>query len=279
MSALIMLEVNCRIALFIMVNNTHRIEKTSTFKKRLAWLGLGAAAILVVWQLLSLFISPLIIAAPFDTFKALGRLAADGSLWTQFAYTLLRLLIGLAAGSLMGVTLGILAGIYWRLRYFLEPLRWVTMTVPAIIVSVLVMLWFGLGSTQVVFMTALISLPLTYVSTLEGMMAIDERILEMSTVFKIRSKLRFSEIYLPGIGAAVMTGLTLAAGVGVRAAILAEFLGARNGIGHSLYLSWTFLDTPSLFAWIVTAFVLLALLEFGALRPARNYFMRWKGIQ
>jgi NitT/TauT family transport system permease protein len=265
--------------LYIMASNKSKVDRTSKYKKRLVWLGLGTVAILVVWQLLSLFVSPLIIASPLDTFKALGRLAADGSLWSQFAYTLLRLLIGLAAGSLLGIALGILAGMYWRLRDFLEPLRWVTMTVPAIIISVLVMLWFGLGSTQVVFMTALISLPLTYVSALEGMMTIDEGILEMSIVFKTGSKLRFSEIYLPGIGSAIMAGLTLAAGVGVRAAILAEFLGARNGIGHSLYLSWTFLDTPSLFAWIVTTFVLLALLEFGALRPARNHFMRWKGIQ
>jgi NitT/TauT family transport system permease protein len=73
-----------------------------------------------------------------------------------------------------------------------------------------------------------------------------------------------------------MAGLTLASGIGVRAAILAEFLGARNGIGHSLFLSWTFLDTPSLFAWILMAFALLGLVEFGVLKPVRDYLMRWK---
>ena len=73
-----------------------------------------------------------------------------------------------------------------------------------------------------------------------------------------------------------MAGLTLAAGIGVRALILAEFLGARDGIGHSLFLSWTFLDTPQLFAWILMCFLLLGMIEFGILRPARSYLMRWK---
>ena len=177
---------------------------------------------------------------------------------------------------MVGVGLGILAGINPRLQSVLEPMRWVAMTVPAIIISLLALLWFGLGSNQVIFMTAVITMPLTYVSTLEGMLAIDARIIEMSAVYKIPSDLRLSEIYLPGIGSAVMAGLTLASGVGVRAAILAEFLGARNGIGNALFQSWSFLDTPSLFAWILMAFALLGLVEFGFLRPIRDHLMRWK---
>jgi NitT/TauT family transport system permease protein len=229
-----------------------------------------------VWQILSKVFPQIIIASPAATFTALGRIAVDGSLWGQLGYSLSRLLIGLLAGCTVGVALGILAGIYRPLRLFLEPVRWVVMTIPAIIISVLALLWFGLGSKQVIFMTTVITLPITYVSTVEGMRAIDAGILEMAQVFKVLPYLRLSEIYLPGIGSAVMTGLTLAAGVGVRALILAEFLGARDGIGHSLFLSWTFLDTPALFAWILLALVLLGLVEFGLVRPARNYFMRWK---
>jgi NitT/TauT family transport system permease protein len=231
---------------------------------------------LIVWQILSMVLLKIIVASPASTFAALGKLAFDGGLWGQLGYSLARLLIGLFIGSAIGILLGILAGRNVYLRSFLEPMRWVSMTVPAIIISVLAMLWFGLGSIQAVFMTAVITLPINYVSTLEGMLAIDSRIMEMAQVYQISSGLRLKEIYLPGIGSAVMAGLTLAAGIGVRSLILAEFLGARNGIGHSLFLSWTFLDTPALFAWILMCFILLGLVEFGLLRPARSYLMRWK---
>jgi NitT/TauT family transport system permease protein len=256
----------------------NRVNKSqfSWYRRRALNIGLGIVAVVLLWQILSLILSDIIIASPIATLRALVRLASDGQLWSQFGYSLLRLLIGLGAGSLVGVSLGIASGLNRHLQLFLEPMRWVIMTVPAIIISVLAMLWFGIGSTPVIFMIAVITMPITYVSTLEGMLAVDARIIEMAQVYKIPPHLRLREIYLPGIGSAVMAGLTLASGIGVRASILAEFLGARNGIGHSLFLSWTFLDTPSLFAWILMAFALLGLVEFGILKPVRDYLMRWK---
>ncbi len=248
----------------------------SWYRRQGLYLWLGILATLAVWQILSMVFPQIIIASPQATFAAFGKLAVDGALWIQLGYSLSRLLIGLAIGCAAGLALGILAGIYYPLRLFLEPARWVVMTVPAIIISVLALLWFGLGSKQVIFMTAAITLPITYVNTVEGIRAIDTNILEMAEVFKVSSYLKLTEIYLPGIGSAVMAGLTLAAGVGVRAMILAEFMGARDGIGHSLFISWTFLDTPALFAWILLAFALLGLVELGFVRPVRSYFMRWK---
>lgn len=245
-------------------------------RQRAFYISLGILAILVVWQILSMVFSQIIIASPAATFQALIRLATDGELWTQFGYSLARLLVGLSIGAAAGITLGVLAGLNPRLRYLLEPMRWAVMTVPVIILTVLAMLWFGLGSTQVIFLVSIITIPINYVSTLEGMLAVDARIIEMSAVYKLTPRLRLTEIYLPGIGSAIMAGLTLASGIAVRAAILAEFVGARNGIGHSLFLSWTFLDTPSLFAWILTAFALLGLVEFGILKPIRDYLTRWK---
>jgi NitT/TauT family transport system permease protein len=150
------------------------------------------------------------------------------------------------------------------------------MTVPSIVILVVVLLVFGMGSVQVIVMTGIITLPFSYVNTLEGMRNIDRRLIEMARVYKIPRGLRLTEIYLPGIGAAVIAGLTLSAGIGVRAAILAEFMGARDGIGHSLFLSWTHLNTPELYSWILLTFALLAIIEFGMLRPLRNILLRWK---
>jgi NitT/TauT family transport system permease protein len=246
------------------------------YRRPVMYTFLGIAGMLLVWQVLSMVFSRVIVASPGATFQALLNLIRDGELWSQFGYSLARLLIGLAGGAVAGITLGVLAGLFSRLRLFLEPMRWGIMTVPVIIISVLAMLWFGMGSIQVIWVTAVITIPTNYVNTLEGMLAIDARILEMSRVFKIPHRLQLTQIYLPGIGSAVMAGLTLAAGIGVRASILAEFIGARNGIGHQLFLSWTFLDTPSLFAWIIITFALLGLVEFGILIPVRNRLMRWK---
>ena len=256
--------------------NLRASNKNISVKRRWLFISIGVLFMLIVWQLLSMFFSEYVIASPSATLKALGQLAVDGTLWKEFGNSLVRLLIGLVGGAIIGVTLGILAGLNKRLQFFLEPMRWGIMTIPAIIISVLVMLWFGMGSVQVILMTGVITMPVIYVNTLEGMLAIDARILEMAKVYNIQPQLKLTEIYLPGIGSSVMAGFTLASGIGVRASILAEFIGGRNGIGHNLFLSWTFLDTPTLFAWIITTFALLGLVEFAVLKPIRDHLMRWK---
>lgn len=247
------------------------------FPGRTRYIAAGVAALFVLWQLFSMWLPSIVVASPVETFVALGKLIATGDLWRHLGLSLGRILAGIIGGSLIGGVLGILAGLKRPWQAFFEPVRWVVMTVPSIVILVLLLLVFGMGGTQVIVMTAIITLPFTYVSTLEGMRAIDQRLIEMAHVYRIPRSMRLTGIYLPGIGAAVMAGLTLAAGIGVRAAILAEFMGARDGVGHTLFLSWTHLNTPELYSWILLTFALLAVIEFGLLRPVRRVLLRWQG--
>jgi NitT/TauT family transport system permease protein len=243
-------------------------------RSRLLFSAAGVVAILAVWQLLSLIVNPAIMASPAETAEALAELAWDGTLWVQLLITLKRLVIGLALGAGAGLILGVLAGLEPRLRSFLEPLRWVGMTIPAVIIIVLAMLWFGLGDFTVIFMVALIVIPTMYVNTVAGVLAIDRRLVEMGYVYHFPRRLLLTEIYLPGIASPVMAGLTLATGIGVRAAVLGEVLGAMEGIGHAFSRAMSYLETPELFAWIVVLLALMAVIEFGVLRPLRRRVMR-----
>lgn len=215
-------------------------------------------------------------ASPVDTAKALADLAWGSRLWIELLTTLKRLVAGLAVGAGAGLILGVLAGIEPRLRSFLEPLRWVGMTIPAVIIAVLVMFWFGLGDFTVIFIVALVVWPTMYVNTVAGVLAIDPRLVEMGRVYHFPRRLFLSEVYLPGIASPVMAGLTLATGMGVRAVVLAEVLGALSGIGHAFYRANMYLDAPQLFAWIVVLLALMAVIEFGVLRPLRRRVMRWR---
>jgi NitT/TauT family transport system permease protein len=247
-----------------------------TGRTRLLFGALGVVAILVGWQVLSLVVNPAIMASPADTAKALAGLAWKGTLWIQLLITLKRLVIGLAVGAAVGLILGVLAGLEPRLRSFLEPLRWVGMTIPAVIIAVLAMLWFGLGDFTVIFLVAAIVIPTMYVNTMAGVLAIDPRLVEMSHVYRFPRRLLLGEIYLPGIGSPVMAGLTLATGMAVRAVVLGEVLGAMNGIGHAFSRAMSYLETPELLAWIVVLLALMGAIEFGLLRPLKRRAMRWR---
>ncbi len=249
------------------------------FNGRVVYGIMGIIALVGVWQILSGMFKEVIVASPVATMYALWNLILEGDLWTHLWISLKRLLIGLFLGSMIGLCLGIAAGLNRRLRSLLEPARWTVMTIPAVVIAVLGMLWFGMGATNVIFMAAIIVVPFTYVSALEGVLSIDKKLIEMASVFKVPRMMLLREVYLPGIGAAIMAGLTLTAGIGVRGTILAEFLGAHDGIGHKLSSSWIHLNTPELFAWIIVCFALLGILELAILMPIRGHLMKWKRVE
>ncbi len=237
---------------------------------------LGIIIFLVSWQALSQIFNAMIVASPLATIQALFTLITETKTWRYIVITLFRLIAGLFLGSIIGLLLGLAAGTNKKIRQVLEPIKWISMTIPAIVISIMAMLWFGMGSEQVIFVVIIIVAPITYVNTMEGRFAIDEKLIEMGRCFNLPLKLFFKEIYLPGITASVIAGFALTAGMGVRVVVLAEFMGAHDGIGYGLSKSYMYLDTPELFAWILISLALLGLLEFGILKPMKTHLMNWK---
>jgi NitT/TauT family transport system permease protein len=200
----------------------------------------------------------------------------EGSFWLAILITLKRLFIGLAIGAVAGLGLGVVAGLKGGLRTFFEPARWLGMTIPAVIIALLAMLWFGLGDLTVIFIVAFVVMPGMYVNTVEGVRSIDRRLVEMGGVYRLSRRLLLTEIYLPGIASPVAAGLTVATGIAVRAVVLGEVLGAMNGVGYAFSRAMSYLETPTLFAWIMVLLALMAVLEFGVLRPFKRRAMRWR---
>jgi len=240
------------------------------------WILLGVGLLFLIWWLLSLLFHELIIASPWQALASLAQMAGTAELWPQVGVTLERFVLGLLFGSLAGFGLGLAAGLSTRVKWLLEPLRWFLMTMPPVVMVVVSMIWFGMGSTQTVFVTALLILPIIYVNTIAGIEAVDSRVLEMSRVYGANGLLRLKDIYLPGLSGPLLAGLTLAAGLGIRIVVLAELLGAYSGIGYSFSLARTNLDTPALFAWIVVCLLLGGGLDLCILNPVKNHLMRWK---
>jgi NitT/TauT family transport system permease protein len=251
-------------------------ESSGKFKEKCFYGLLGVAILLAGWQILSMLLSEVIIASPLATFSSLFSLMLEKSTWSNILITLERLLAGLLIGSLVGIVLGITAGLNSKVRLMMEPLRWVAMTVPAVVIAIVAMLWFGMGTMPVIFVTAIISMPFTYVNILEGITAIDRTIIEMGRAFRLPRRMFFTEVYLPGIGSSLMAALTLTAGMGVRVAVLSELMGAHDGIGHAFSVAWTHLDTPEIFAWVLMSLILLGILEFGILLPIKNSITKWR---
>ena len=238
--------------------------------------GLGIASIVLLWQLLSMELNELILASPLQTLIRLIELCQQSDFWLVLLVSLKRLLLALSVASIIGFFLGIIAGRRAWLKEYLSPIRWLLMSVPPVIVVLLAMLWFGMGSSMVVFITVLLLSPTIYVNTQKNIEQIDNQYLELAHVYHFSLWQRLSQIYIPVIAAPLCATLVIVCCSGVRIVVLAEVLGAHQGIGYELANASSNFDTPELYAWVLVSLLLVAILELALLRPVQNYLLRWK---
>jgi len=240
------------------------------------WSALGVLALGIGWQLVAMRLGPLLMATPLQTLRALAALVGSAAFLHHAAASLLRVACGVGLGIALGLLLGLLAGRHPRLRAVLEPLRWLLMSVPGVIVVVLAMLWFGMGTTMVVFIAVVLLAPGMYVNTLKGLLLVDPALLEMARVYRFGAWRRLRHVVLPALAPPLCAALLVATCGGVRLVVMAEVLGAMDGAGFALANARSTFDSGELYAWVVLVLGLVALLELGLLRPLQRRLTRWQ---
>lgn len=238
----------------------------------------GVLLLIFFWQLASGHMSGLVIAPPADTLRALYRiLSRTDFLSSHFLVSIQRLFLGIAFGVAAGFGLGIPAGLSRPFRLMLEPFRWVLMSIPAVVVIMVALLWFGMGSAMVVFITSLLLSPVVYVSTIEGMHSVDRDLVEMAEIYRFSLWMKIRDIYLMSIAVPLASGMAIVIGNGIRIVVLAEVLGAHEGLGYVLSSARTNLDIAELYALVLLSLLIVGITDFCMLKPVLNKIMRWRG--
>lgn len=231
---------------------------------------LGTILLICGWQLLAQTVSPLVVAAPGATARALFRLLGNSHfLVNHLMPTMQRIGTALLLGIGIGTAMGILAGLIEPLRLLLVPVRWVLMSVPGVIVVVIFMLWLGTGTPMVVSITAAMAIPVIYVNVADGMAGVDRTLLEMARVYKMPLCMRLTRIYAMALAGPLLSGAVIATGNSIRLVVLAEMLGATQGLGHMLAISRANLQTDELYGLTLLAMLIIGSVELLLVRPAR----------
>lgn len=237
---------------------------------------LGLFSLLLLWRALASQLSPMILTSPMQTLVQLLTLITTASFWQQLFITLSRLFYALSITCFVGFILGLIAGRHQWLKFYLAPFRWVLMSIPPVIVVLLAMLWFGMGSTMVIFITVLLLAPTIYINTQKAVEQIDNHWFELAQVYQFSMYQRLSKIYIPAISAPLCATLIIVCCNGVRIVVLAEVLGAHQGVGFALANASSNFETAELYAWVTVSLLIVSLMELVLLRPVQNYLLRWR---
>ncbi|MBI4495802.1 MAG: ABC transporter permease [Deltaproteobacteria bacterium] len=213
---------------------------------------LGALLVLAVWFWTSLSVPPMIFPTPAMVGEAAVRIVAEGTLPYHIAVSLGRILAGFAIGCLLGIPLGLLMGSYEPVRYALEPYTEFFRFIPGIAMSVLAIVWFGVGETSKVFLTFFSTVFTVIINADAAVRGVERNRLRAALSLGATSSQVFFHVVLPSCMPMILTGMRIGMGFAFATIISAELLAAEAGIGFMISSARLFMQTDRMFVAIVT---------------------------
>jgi NitT/TauT family transport system permease protein len=193
----------------------------------------------------------------------LRDLAADGTLWSHLATTLIRIGWSFALAAALGVGIGLAMGLWRRLREGLDPVFAVIYPIPSILFLPLVGFLVPPGEIALVVTSAVTSFFLVAFTTTHGVRQIDRLVVEAATHYGARGWRLFAAVLLPGALPFIFTGLRLGLGFALIVVVAVEIVSTSRGLGALLWLSWQVLKVEDMYATFFVIALLGAVLYYG----------------
>jgi NitT/TauT family transport system permease protein len=238
---------------------------------------LGAGLLLLaLWQVGHAAYGSLVLPSPTETFRAMGKLAMNGTLLPAVARTAANALAGFSAAVLIGGLLGTFAGLWAPARHLLQPIATLALGVPAIAWVVLSLLWFGGSGLAVAFTVLVTTAPIVFAGATQGVVTLDGGLLRMARSFRVPWHALMTDVYLPHMLTHVFPALATALAMSWKIAVMTELLGGTGGIGDGLATARVQVDTAAAMAWIVVIVLLLWVQDRLLLDPLRSRLEAWR---
>lgn len=213
---------------------------------------------------------------PESVVAAARALLADGTLQADILASLGRLALGAVVSIVLGVGLGILAGLNRVLGDLLLPLAAFFSAVSGIAWIPLAIMWFGLGAVAVTFVIWNSIFFLVFFNTVLGIRAVP-RIMEHGVrTLGGGSRVLVFQVFLPGALPHIVSGIRSGLGFGWRALIAAELIAATSGLGFLIFDASHYIRTDKILVGIATIGILWVITDNLILVPLeRRTVKRW----
>lgn len=245
------------------------------------WLTRGFPALLSVVIALSIWeiyvrlsgISPLVLPTPS---RVVAQMAANRALlWDNTLPTVQATLTGFACSVSVAFALSVLIDFLPQLRRALFPIFVISQTLPLVAIAPLVVLWFGFGLTPKILLVALVTFFPMLVALVDGYESTEPEIVALLGSMGASRRTVFWRARLPSAMPWFFAGLRISITYAVVAAIFAEYVGARAGLGIViLNAKNSFRPDLMLAAVVVSSALTLAL--FGTTALLQRMILHWR---
>jgi NitT/TauT family transport system permease protein len=217
--------------------------------------------ILVLWQVSSQIFGTFTLSSPSLIVERIAELVSTGKLWPNLTTTLTETFAGLAIGMVVGVAVGVLIASSKVVGRWFYPYIMALYSLPRVALAPLFIVWFGIGLESKIFMVVTMVVFVAFYNTYQGMRSIDPDLLEMTRSFRASWGARLRWAVLPAVAPWILTSLRLSIALALIGAVIAELVGASQGLGYYMGYSANVLDTTGVFAGLVIITVIAMVAE------------------
>ncbi|KAA8994991.1 ABC transporter permease [Affinibrenneria salicis] len=250
------------------------VGKTSLTGKLLPPL-LGVLSLGLLWQgSIWLFDIPPFVLPSLHAIAA-AIIDNGGTLWLAMGWTLAEALIGFACGLLAGLSLAILMTVCRPLETILMPLAVAINSVPTVAYIPLALLWFGIGMLSKIVLVVFGVSFVILINSLHGLKQADPQIVNLMRSFGASRLAIMVKLQLPAALPSIVSGLRIGIVRSIIIAIVAEMLGAFQGIGWVIFQSTQQVDFLTVWAAVVVS-SLASIALYALLAWIDTTFIWWK---
>lgn len=230
-----------------------------------------------VWELAprAQLVDPVFLPPVSEVVPALWDLAGSGRLWSDTEASLVRALSGFGLAIVLAVPLGLLIGWYRPVADLLNPLLELFRNTAAIALLPVFILVLGIGETSKIAIVLYACTWPILLNTISAVRTVDATLVKSARSLGLPAVRVFQKVILPAAVPSVFTGIRLAGGISVLVMIVAEMVGAKEGLGFLIGSAQQNFAITDMYAGI---------LAISALGLAFNYvlvllerrFTRWR---
>jgi NitT/TauT family transport system permease protein len=238
----------------------------------------AVVAFLLAWQFLVPLVNIPDYVLPLPSVIA-SRFAETFTLQlASLAVTAMTTLAGLAIALVVGVLLALLVVYVEGVKSVIMPFLAAFNSIPKIAIAPLFVIWFGLGAESKILLAFLLALFPIFVNSMTGLGEIEPDILDLARLAGGSRYRVFTMVRLMHATPYIADSLKVAFPLALVGSIVGEFIGGNRGIGQLVLAAQFNLDTPLVFAALLSI-TLFTTAGIGLITLFERRFLKWRPSQ
>lgn len=208
--------------------------------------------ILTLWQLSAQaqWINPIFLPLPSATLFSFFDMVNRQSFHVDFLASINIVTQSFVYGTLLGVGLGVAAGLSKTVERIFGPTLDGIRHIPGIAWLPLIVLWVGIGpAAKIVVITKTVFFPV-FLNTLQGIRTVDKSYVELANVLTLTRWQLVRKVIIPGAMPSILVGVRYGASLAWALVVVAEGLSGMEGIGYLIFRAQSLLLTDQLLVCI-----------------------------